>query len=130
MSATISFPRSIDRGLIEAILVLPESGIHVCFRDQLIAASLKPQSTGEVTRSQDSFPRSIDRGLIEASFSVRSIVWGRSFRDQLIAASLKPCGWLGTHAGRRSFRDQLIAASLKRYVRLLVVVPLQVSAIN
>src|SRR5689334_8508312 len=59
------------------------------FRDQLIAASLKP-----------SVPSSCQR-------------FERHFRDQLIAASLKQDVNLQLQFSGADFRDQLIAASLK-----------------
>ena len=62
------FPRSADRGLIEARSRLPIDCDRVAdFRDQLIAASLK---------------------LCQTSWQIRSI-GDDHFRDQLIAASLK-----------------------------------------
>jgi hypothetical protein len=68
-------------------LFIPHAAV---FRDQLIAASLKPLS--------------------------REAAWASPahFRDQLIAASLKRAGVSVDRASRVHFRDQLIAASLKR----------------
>ena len=87
------FPRSADRGIIEA---------GVDSDNQL--------RLGE-------FPRSADRGIIEAR-AVRSRGYPVPvrFRDQLIAASLKLRDRLPATRGARRFRDQLIAASLKRRV--------------
>ena len=61
------FPRSIDRGLIEARnrRILPDDTAHN-FRDQLIAASLKHKGNLFQMAPGMKFPRSIDRGLIEA----------------------------------------------------------------
>src|SRR5205807_10331631 len=59
------FPRSIDRGLIEASADLKPTSTPTNFRDQLIAASLKRLSSKHPERYND------------------------HFRDQLIAASLK-----------------------------------------
>ena len=59
------------------------------FRDQLIAASLKPFFKCEVFSPVETFPRSIDRGLIEARYLRRRRTGLSGFRDQLIAASLK-----------------------------------------
>jgi len=59
------------------------------FRDQLIAAPLKPRAAGTRTTSPSRIPRSIDRGPIEADVND---VWSAGeieFRDQLIAAPLK-----------------------------------------
>ncbi len=39
------FPRSADLGLIEAIEVQPRRSSRLCFRDQLISASLKPAAS-------------------------------------------------------------------------------------
>jgi len=61
------FPRSTDRGLIEARFATPTRvGGPTHFRDQLIAASLKPSSGTLLIGCANSFPRSTDRGLIEA----------------------------------------------------------------
>jgi len=60
-----TFPRSIDRGLIEAV------------------------SESVASEMLSTFPRSIDRGLIEATLVERTFVVRSHFRDQLIAASLK-----------------------------------------
>ena len=61
------FPRSIDRGLIEADLKMKMKmkGLGY-FRDQLIAASLKLFRPLAAYIAKRPFPRSIDRGLIEA----------------------------------------------------------------
>ncbi len=69
-SVEIEFPRSIDRGLIEARLrqSTRHAGLNH-FRDQLIAASLKPTKLPNGTTVFNAFPRSIDRGLIEAATS-------------------------------------------------------------
>ena len=84
------FPRSIDRGLIEAFTSTPQELNVGGFRDQLIAASLKRE--------------------LNVRVEVQNFL---CFRDKLIAASLKP--YLASPAGccAPRFRDQLIAASLK-----------------
>jgi len=64
-TGTSGFPRSIDRGPIEASGVMPASLMARYFRDQLIAAPLK----------------------LEKLF--QKIRLGGNFRDQLIAAPLK-----------------------------------------
>ena len=91
----ISFPRSIDRGPIEASSDLSVS----------IAGS-RP------------FPRSIDRGPIEALWFPWSLsVHNSCFRDQLIAAPLKRCRHCNIADSKTRFRDQLIAAPLKLYIQ-------------
>src|SRR5690348_18498764 len=67
------FPRSIDRGLIEARRFEPGWGRKSHFRDQLIAASLKPTVLGATADQVHLFPRSIDRGLIEAGLAFEQI---------------------------------------------------------
>ena len=110
------FPRSIDRGLIEAWSALFARSSASPFRDQLIAASLKPDCAGDTAEpllafrdqliaaslKQEpllqsktwavTFPRSIDRGLIEAHWRRAEATAASAFRDQLIAASLKRPG--------------------------------------
>jgi hypothetical protein len=65
------YPRSIDRGLIEARCSRPSpaSGL-ASIRDQLIAASLKQGPLPGIRGMMQSYPRSIDRGLIEAKRSI------------------------------------------------------------
>ena len=61
------FPRSSDRGLIEAIEDLTHDEWVAHFRDHLIAASLKLHLVRLLFRRPlAAFPRSSDRGLIEA----------------------------------------------------------------
>src|SRR5579872_2915449 len=63
------FPRSYDRGLIEAPGNRGWSARQSAgFRDHMIAASLKP-GAADVGYAYALFPRSYDRGLIEASHS-------------------------------------------------------------
>src|SRR5438876_12225859 len=86
------FPRSCDRGLIEA--------------------SMPPT----VSAAESKFPRSCDRGLIEA---ITCFDWPRHpchFRDHVIAASLKLCYCRHERIDPYHFRDHVIAASLKREV--------------
>ena len=88
---TFSFPRSAGRGLIEARLHQSEvlqPANH--FRDQLVAASLKPEVP--IGREVEFF----------------------HFRDQLVAASLKRSNLARDLQSMPYFRDQLVAASLKR----------------
>src|SRR5437763_632486 len=85
----LRFPRSDDRGLIEA---LGSTGPPHCwpdFRDQMIAASLK------------------------RFFYLQLFFRFRYFRDQMIAASLKPLHHNLANIKVADFRDQMIAASLK-----------------
>src|SRR5438045_1820278 len=84
------FPRSIDRGLIEAVMTAFYVTNKTNFCDQWIAASLK-------------LPLTKRRRLLRKAY----------FRDQLIAASLKLRVNGGRSYYRHDFRDQLIAASLK-----------------
>ena len=91
IASTATFPRSIDRGLIEAtIMRATVRGNAANFRDQLIAASLKRSLAHRAEQSDD-----------------------RHFRDQLIAASLKHGQLRHELPVDCHFRDQLIAASLK-----------------
>ena len=84
------------------------------FRDQLIAASLKPVVGLGFQPARREFPRSIDRGLIEATqLAFLAFAGCAHFRDQLIAASLKLKLRALLSPPRDHFRDQLIAASLK-----------------
>ena len=82
------FPRSADRGLIEATAVwLNEPLVSPFPRSAdrgLIEAPGLPTSQHLIRR----FPRSADRGLIEAPVAFRKRN-PSDFRDQLIAASLK-----------------------------------------
>ena len=115
LSGTCSFPRSKDRGLIEARLVERVTEVVTSFRDRKIAASLKlrPQRPGRC-RSV-SFPRSKDRGLIEAC-GRRLLHSGcrTRFRDRKIAASLKRFSQDAHSELDHGFRDRKIAASLKQ----------------
>src|SRR5438270_238782 len=62
------FPRSNDRGLIEAICCSPLcSPRKRGFPDQMIGASLKRSGSCRAEPFGYAFPRSNDRGLIEAS---------------------------------------------------------------
>ena len=121
---TAIFPRSIDRGLIEAVREWDICSVVRLFPRSidrgLIEASPLCRSATRVVL----FPRSIDRGLIEAMLESWGMTTDGSFRDQLIAASLKPeTGWPHEPAPLGPFRDQLIAASLKRLVAQLVRAP-------
>ena len=55
----------------------------VPFRDQLIAASLKPTACTGPVYVMRSFPRSIDRSLIGAICPLTTLDTGLSFRDQI-----------------------------------------------
>src|SRR5437870_4861625 len=90
------FPRSDDRGLIEACCRVTGQHGPQHFRDQMIAASLKPYITVTSTPALMLFPRSDDRGLIEARLhDLLHALPVYHFRDQMIAASLKhlPASW-------------------------------------
>src|SRR5579872_5671084 len=85
------FPRSYDRGLIEASRSCRSTHRSARgFRDHMIAASLKRVPLAAPCRGQ------------------------QCFRDHMIAASLKPIWILEPAPPFRSFRDHMIAASLKR----------------
>ena len=107
------FPRS----MIAAPLKLPEyrlmQPMSRAFRDQLIAAPLKPDVMS-TSRLGISLSAITDRGPIEACAS-RQSVRGRYFPRSMIAAPLKlrivACC---DHLPVVTFRDQLIAAPLKR----------------
>ena len=84
------FPRSKERGLIEASL----------------SVALEASATN--------FPRSKERGLIEAWLGTPAIVLSRSFRVRKSAASLKPVSPAEvTLAITATFRVRKSAASLK-----------------
>jgi len=112
--ARSGFPRSRDRGLIEAISARPSGSASRKFprsRDRgLIEANMR---SGTVARVIPLFPRSRDRGLIEATIP-RSL-WQQAwrFRDHVIAASLKPQVPVLSLPEAIRFRDHVIAASLK-----------------
>ena len=112
--AEATFPRSEDRGLIEALQpVLIFWGRRKFPRSEdrgLIEAFARRVAL----IARRTFPRSEDRGLIEASHYFPPFFAWAYFRDPRIAASLKQeCGdilrLLVVH-----FRDPRIAASLKR----------------
>src|SRR5437868_4103249 len=84
------FPRSKDRGLIEAGQRGPE------FQDSGL------------------FPRSKDRGLIEAQWAPVGPPRMKSFRGRKTAASLKQSLALSNRLDTRRFRGRKTAASLKR----------------
>ena len=107
------FPRSVDRGLIEADEIPALKKCHTCpFRDLLIAASLKHVPGVVKVRRNPIFPRSVDRGLIEASEPQETETGRSPFRDLLIAASLKPGRRTDVRGDVATFRDLLIAASI------------------
>ena len=64
------FPRSRDRGPIEAPLVRIYFFFVGYFRDHVIAAPLKPVLSGFAMAGAALFPRSRDRGPIEASYAI------------------------------------------------------------
>jgi len=139
VSVSVSSPRSIERGPIEAgrfVWRLP--AYPSTLRAQLSAAPLKPQSRVPDVRLVGYSPRSIERGPIEAMLlpalhgvahvSPRSIERGPieasttpsvarstagSLRAQLSAAPLKPAPGLTTNHRYHSLRAQLSAAPLK-----------------
>src|SRR5579885_2021735 len=90
LARSIEFPRSVDRGPIEALVAAVLTSPWIDFRDQSIAAPLKridcPHARGRVA----------------------------NFRDQSIAAPLKHVNSGGTRDSRNNFRDQSIAAPLKQ----------------
>src|SRR5258708_9412598 len=66
---------------------LEEVGTH--FREQLLAAPLKPLPAGTVTPIPPTFPRAAARGPIEAMDEPLEYVAPFDFREQLLAAPLK-----------------------------------------
>src|SRR5579884_428759 len=90
MAAPNSFPRSFDRGPIEAAQDATCLYLEPHFRDHLIAAPLKHRT---------SRPR-------------RAV--SPNFRDHLIAAPLKPRFPVRRRPELQHFRDHLIAAPLKQ----------------
>ena len=100
------------------------------FRDQLIAAPLKPaQLTGREIGGEV-IPRSTDRGPIEAMAAFASRPTRSQFRDQLIAAPLKHGLRAVSKPAWGEFRDQLIAAPLKQISWARIGSRLPNSAIN
>src|SRR5206468_2070128 len=98
------FPRSRDRGLIEAL----------CQREWSSQTNL--------------FPRSRDRGLIEAlDTPTKRIFTIVCFRDREIAASLKQTRRSTSRPQSFCFRDREIAASLKQSTRPVLTQSLRVS---
>ena len=113
--ASTEFPRSKDRGLIEATGVRARGWFTPArFRDRKIAASLKHIVTAGKHTANRVFPRSKDRGLIEAGRGARGRIKGTGFRDRKIAASLKRARCSPVIPPTSCFRDRKIAASLKR----------------
>ena len=88
---TISFPRSKERGFIEAV-----------------SASLEPSPVGN-------FPRSKERGFIEAELGATDLTSILPFRVQKNAASLKLNKRVQSKSQKLTFRVQKNAASLKRF---------------
>ncbi len=140
-AALRAFPRSIDRGPIEAARSRIGRSRTLDFRDQLIAAPLKPTSAASDVTAL-AFPRSIDRGPIEALAACPALPRGRAFPRSIdrgpieaSTAAIVPCaigafprsidrGPIEALTRRRTaigrsqhFRDQLIAAPLKPTVR-------------
>src|SRR5579875_2472922 len=85
------FPRSPDRGPIEALPACWGLSASPYFRDHQIAAPLKRASEIRSGEFSPGFPRSLDRGPIEAAARLRQRCLPRpDFRDHQIAAPLKP----------------------------------------
>ena len=107
------FPRSIDRGLIEARAPHDGRADDHHLPGLLIGASLKQNPQHLDTSGQAPFPRSIDRGLIEAHAHGRqgcgACHFPRSIDRGLIEASTTGAAW----ARRTYFPGLLIGASLK-----------------
>src|SRR5437660_9756153 len=109
------FPRSIDRGPIEAQDDYRQAlELQGYFRDRLIAAPLKRITRITPWPRISPFPRSIDRGPIEAQEEKPGQFIPAHFRDRLIAAPLKRSKRLYSPARSGYFRDRLIAAPLCR----------------
>ncbi len=62
----LPFPRSPDRGIIEATATSGSCLLAPDFRDPRIAASLKRDAPPDRAGRAAAFPRSPDRGIIEA----------------------------------------------------------------
>ena len=84
-----TFPRSIDRGLIEAPVPRTVPDSRDAFPRSIDRGLIEAWMPWWPSSRSPSFPRSIDRGLIEAEGSQVTLKVGYRFRDQLIAASLK-----------------------------------------
>src|SRR5204863_365986 len=94
-----------------AVLWLAVCARH--FREQLLAASLKPERVLLLGVGGAEFPRAVARGLIEARCRCSRSRSNRYFREQLLAASLKPAMPVFNLNNYNYFREQLLAASLK-----------------
>ena len=103
----VQFPRSIDRGLIEALYA------------RVISAT-----------DSTPFPRSIDRGLIEAARAKSRPVPPHAFPRSIDRGLIEAPRLRRTWRRRLHFRDQLIAASLKHRLPLRPHAIVQISAIN
>ncbi len=110
----MAFPRSIDRGSIEAPDRQGTWIVVSTFRDQLIAAPLKRLLVEPMGTDHRRFPRSIDRGSIEASGQATLAELLHRFPRSIDRGSIEatPCNRHMTSSP--PFRDQLIAAPLKR----------------
>ena len=112
-SVLIVFPRSKERGLIEAFY----NWVDICrvatFRVRKSAASLKRIAFAISEACVVVFPRSKERGLIEAARMTTYLLAPCTFRVRKSAASLKPCPRFEVSALPASFRVRKSAASLK-----------------
>jgi len=126
-----SFPRSIDRGPIEAFdgEVHPKRSAH--FRDQLIAAPLKREGLYHFLCSNIDFRDQLIAAPLKPLTRLLLPFLTINFRDQLIAAPLKREGLYHFLCSNIDFRDQLIAAPLKRRRMATIMVSRPaISAIN
>src|ERR1035437_166427 len=84
------FPRSRDRGLIEATRRHRHLWNGVIFPRSRDRGLIEADRTDPCVMPRRLFPRSRDRGLIEARPLTEHPSWTLDFRDHVIAASLKP----------------------------------------
>ena len=84
------FPRSYDRGLIEALFLRVLLGLMKClFPRSYDRGLIEARSTIPPFLRISVFPRSYDRGLIEATNLSFPVAGDGGFRGLMIAASLK-----------------------------------------
>ena len=107
------FPRSKERGLIEAVFPWSDADALAPFRVRKNAASLKPSIDLGLRRRVADFPRSKERGLIEADCGRCQGRWSRAFRVRKNAASLKLTTAFQVFTRNLAFRVRKNAASLK-----------------
>ena len=85
------------------------------FREQLLAASLKPANALAGQRFCSNFREQLLAASLKPANALAGQRFCSNFREQLLAASLKPPVATATFSPANYFREQLLAASLKRF---------------